>query len=80
MKKLVQDYVESYFPYKKKKAIEDYDFIMVFDDYFKDEVEMHFAKMKCQQNFQVCTVDHEEEKQTLFLIKVEDHIVDEQAH
>ena len=70
MKKLVQNYVESYFPFKKKKAIEDYDFIMVFDDYFKDEVEMHFAKIKCQNDFQVHVVENEEEKQTLFLIKI----------
>ena len=37
-KKTARKYIESYFPYKRKKAIEDYDFILVFNQDAKEEI------------------------------------------
>jgi hypothetical protein len=58
--------LENLFPYKRRKAIEDWDFIMVFEEYYQQEVEMILESIRCRKKVKWKVVAHKEEKKSLF--------------
>lgn len=45
---LFRKYTEKFFPRKTRKAIEDWDFIMVFNITATNEIKDYFSKLECQ--------------------------------
>lgn len=72
--------IQSYFPPPPKRSIENWDFIMVFEEYYKGEIEIMFSTLKCQNDIEWTAVDNPIQKQALFLIKMSDKITCDMAH
>jgi hypothetical protein len=76
-------WAQSYFPGKPKKAIEDWDFIMVFEHRYREEVETYFEKYLSLDSdgkgnrFKL--IDHEKEEEILVLISIDQAEVLHQA-
>jgi hypothetical protein len=67
-------------PRKARKEIENWDFIMVFEEYYRGEVELMFSSLKCQGDLQWKLVDNPLKKQVLVLMRMSEKIVIEMAH
>lgn len=67
--------IEKMIPRKRKKAIEDWDFIMVFEEYYRGEVEIMMASFKCKDDVQWEIVENKLESQILVLLKMSDKVV-----
>ena len=68
------------FPCKPKKPIEDWDFIMAFDEEYKQEISTIMDSLKCKEDVEWAVADHKEDKKTLFVLKMSDQVVQDMAH
>ena len=68
------------FPLKRRKALEDWDFIMVFEEYYRQEIEITLDRIQCKQELQWRVIEYREEKKVLFLLKLSDQVVIDMAH
>lgn len=80
MLKELTEKLQSFFPYPKRTSLEDWDFIFVFEEYYKGEVELMFSSLKCQSEIAWTVVDNPMEKQALFLLRLSDQVMKEMAH
>lgn len=76
-----KDWISKTFPGKTPKQLEDWDFIMVFEERYRDEMEAYFVKYmnSVSKGTQFKVIDHEKDEEILVLIKISQEEVYNQA-